>query len=178
MGVKSCGIIGNNTLQGGRDNDQLFGARGNDILNGEEGNDTLIGGGSNDILDGGLGDDIVNGGRQNDRVYGGESPFFSLNKTAIVYNGFGQLADISNINDTLIGGTGADTFVYKEGDAADLITDFEDGVDTLEILTSSFNYSLRQATNGTFVDFGEGQGVFVANTSFSELFDDVIVISN
>ncbi|NYT65952.1 type I secretion C-terminal target domain-containing protein, partial [Alcaligenaceae bacterium] len=86
------------------------------ISNEYDGNDTLIGGAGDDILFGQGGDDTLDGGIGDDVLFGGAG------------------------NDTMTGGAGDDTFIWTRGDqgvdgviAVDHITDFGDGVDTLDI---------------------------------------------
>ncbi len=66
--------------------------------------------GSAPAIEGGAGDDTLTGGVGNDTVAGGAG------------------------NDTLTGGGGSDIFVFAAGDGDDTITDFEVGIDTLELL--------------------------------------------
>lgn len=103
---------GEDWLWGGSGDDRLFGGEGadTDYLFGEDGKDTLFGGYGEDFLDGGAGDD---------KLYGGPGA------------------------DQLTGGSGADTFVWARGHAdanllhldpaVDTITDFETGVDKIDI---------------------------------------------
>ena len=78
-----------------------------DLITGAGGNDTLTGGAGNDRLFGDNGDDVLLGGIGDDLLDGG------------------------NQSDTLVGGAGADTFVFAGG--MDVILDFEDGIDTIQI---------------------------------------------
>ncbi|MCH8189166.1 MAG: M10 family metallopeptidase C-terminal domain-containing protein, partial [Proteobacteria bacterium] len=70
--------------------------------------------------------------------------------------------------DTLTGGTGADTFVYADGDGgtlalADVISDFEDGVDM-------FDLSGTSATTFTDLSIGtSGVDAVIMVTSTSEI---------
>jgi len=102
-----------NTLDGGEGGDFLRGGGGNDTLNGNGGADFLFGDAGDDGLDGGGGNDVLIGDAGDDTLRGG----------------FGH--------DVLTGAAGADTFVLAAGEggrtlaAADLITDFEDGVDAI-----------------------------------------------
>ncbi|MGB7416334.1 MAG: M10 family metallopeptidase C-terminal domain-containing protein, partial [Thermosynechococcaceae cyanobacterium] len=49
-------------------------------------------------------------------------------------------------NDTLTGGAGADTFVFGFGDlGADVITDFQNGIDLLDV--SAFNFGAADLQN-------------------------------
>lgn len=121
-------------LRGGPDADSLLGGWGNDTLRGGDGNDTLlggrydlvayrddnllIGGRGEDRLDGCLGDDTLLGGAGDDTMFGGAG------------------------DDVLAGGCGADVFVVgfiaptlpgTSLDRGDVIQDFEDGVDRLDL---------------------------------------------
>jgi Ca2+-binding RTX toxin-like protein len=114
------GMGGNDELFGYRGEDWLHGGSGDDRLNGGEGEDTdhLFGEDGADKLFGGYGNDVLNGGAGNDTLYGGPG------------------------EDELTGGSGADLFRWVRGDAngnwfhiegVDTITDFETGIDTIDI---------------------------------------------
>lgn len=96
-----------NVLQGNDGNDTLSGMEGHDILDGGQGNDNLLGGNGKDKLDGGIGQDILIGGAG---------------------------------KDILTGGGDADTFVFnstsdssKKGKKSDVITDFQSGIDKIDL---------------------------------------------
>ncbi len=96
---------------------------GDDTLFGGGGNDTLDGGGNEDLLYGQLGDDLLLGQAGADRLFGGAG-----NDTLI--GGAGA--------DTLSGGQGADVFVFATGTTSkgsnrDRITDFQRGIDDLDL---------------------------------------------
>ncbi|MDY7023660.1 MAG: CAP domain-containing protein [Cyanobacteriota bacterium] len=135
LGVLTLG--GNDTVQGSIDSelilanqdddivlggggiDTIFGGKNNDSLDGQDGNDQLFGNLGSDTLIGGNGDDSLFGGRDNDQLIGG-----SGNDT--LYGDLGA--------DTITGGAGADIFGLREnGQGTDVITDFQDGVDLLQI---------------------------------------------
>ena len=103
-------LIGNDRINGANLNDVMAGFGGNDVLNGMNGADRLTGGVGNDTLRGMGDDDRLTGGAGLDRLEGG------LGK------------------DQLTGNQGADAFVFDtvpKNDAADLITDFQPGVDAI-----------------------------------------------
>ena len=127
-------ISGADTLTGNASANVLVGSGGSDTLYGNAGNDSLYGdyapsdGGGfiyglrsydvgsnqgNDLLYGGAGDDVLVGNDGNDTLDGGVG------------------------SDTLTGGDGVDTFVIRANDGgsseatADVITDFQDGTDTI-----------------------------------------------
>lgn len=106
------GLGGTDYLDGGEGNDFLYGGDRNDELRGRQGEDHLDGGDGNDFLDGGAGNDIVLGGTGNDRFqdYGG--------------------------SDIFTGGAGKDMFVFTDpSSGTDRITDFEHGLDHIQIYT-------------------------------------------
>lgn len=103
------GQSGHDRLEGGGSADSLLGGKGNDTLAGGTGADTLNGELGNDVLQGGDGGDILNGGKGNDTVMGGRG------------------------NDRLTGGDGADLFIFGAGHGRDVITDFRNGVDKIDL---------------------------------------------
>jgi Ca2+-binding RTX toxin-like protein len=147
---------GRDVLDGGDGDDRLYGRGGDDTLRGEtpgvefiwgadllmggDGNDTLDGGESNDALYGGAGDDALHGSNGDDRLYGDAG-------VDALYGGRG--ADYldgghDHQRDTLVGETGADTFVNHQHrrygwlshqyywSAEDLIQDFDPAEDRKE----------------------------------------------
>lgn len=106
---------------------------GDDIINGTSSNDNLTGLGGNDILYGEGGNDLLNGGAGNDYLDG-----YSSNRTE------GEV-------DTLIGGTGADTFVlgnqrqgtFYLGNSWAIIQDFSrSSGDKIQLVGSRNDYRL------------------------------------
>jgi serralysin len=132
-----------NVIQGNSGNNLLIGNAGNDTLNGGAGNDSLFGGANNDTLTGGTGNDLLSGGEGNDTLIGATP--------GGVNPGLGEA-------DTLTGGANADTFVlgtaatafYDDGNALSfglndraLITDFQTGVDKIQLKGAAGNYVLQ-----------------------------------
>lgn len=134
------------TLRGGDGNDRLKGESGSDTLWGDGGTDKLWGGGGKDTLVGGEGDDVLRGNSGDDRL-----------------DGDGGLSAPTG-NDTLTGGDGADVFIFAGGQ--DVITDFEDDIDTLTLDQNLWDGTLSVSdvigtyasadTDGTTFDFGNG----------------------
>lgn len=112
------GDHGNDTLNGGSGNDEIFGGKSNDVIDGDAGNDDLFGGQGNDTINGGTGDDVLDGGRQSDVMDGGDGEDILI----------GDRGD-----DVMTGGADADTFVFAGVVNHDVITDFEVGVDTVDL---------------------------------------------
>ena len=113
-------------MAGGNGNDRLYGGSGDDTLDGDDGADRLEGGEGNDILSGGRHDDRLIGDGGNDRLEGGKDA------------------------DYLTGGEGADEFLFRKGDGVDVITDFEDGTDTIVFLAEKEN-----KLGSKFIGFGD-----------------------
>lgn len=94
----------------------LRGNNRNNVINGTSANDTIDGRGGNDRIDGGAGDDIMLGGAGDDVL-------------------------ISNAgDDVMTGGSGADVFVVGPRTSGVItITDFENGVDRIDLTQFGFN---------------------------------------
>jgi cysteinyl-tRNA synthetase, unknown class len=139
------GTANNDSLVGGSLIDRLFGEAGDDTLQGQAGDDYLAGNRGNDRLDAGddwdfvygeWGDDSINGGNGNDQLWGNDD-----NDTIDGDAGDDRLIGDRG-NDILTGGAGRDIFVYENFDprtlGRDIITDFEAGVDQIELRTNIF----------------------------------------
>lgn len=117
------GTTSSNTLMGGRGEDSLSGMAGNDMLNGGSGNDKMWGGSGNDNLSGGTGADLLVGGFGSDRMDGGRGNDTLLSRSdagemVAAQDGTTQIfadetAAFKSVNDTLTGGSGADTFRFE-----------------------------------------------------------------
>ncbi len=100
-----AGMAGNDWLNGGSGDDKIWGGSGNDILEGGSGNDILVGGFGADRMEGGRGNDILLS-----RSDAGEMVAAQDGKTQIFA---AEVAAFKQVNDTLIGGRGADTFRFE-----------------------------------------------------------------
>jgi hypothetical protein len=105
---------GDNRLFGGPGNDMLFGGSGNDVLNGGPGNDWLEGGPGNDVLNGGPGNDRLQGGPGNDVLNGGPG------NDLLVAGPGRDLLNGGPGDDRVIGHGGTTTVVAGPGDTIDV----------------------------------------------------------
>lgn len=114
-------------LMGGAGRDLLRGGKGNDRLLGSAGNDDLAGGQARDVLSGEGGRDRLSGDAGNDRLFGGSAADVLIGGTGndTLSGGAG--------NDRLTGGMGRDVFVFGPGAGRDVVTDFRNGVDRIDL---------------------------------------------
>ncbi|MGV6812328.1 MAG: hypothetical protein ACWA47_08785 [Brevirhabdus sp.] len=129
------GGTGNDSLTGGVENDLLDGGADNDLLSGRGGNDTLIGDAGFDTLLGGYGNDSLNGGGRSDLLDGGRG------------------------DDTLTGGGSVDTFVFGRKAGDDVITDFADNTDQIDL--SAFGLQNFNALNSSGALSQDQDGVII-----------------
>lgn len=190
-GMTLDGGLGNDTLEGGADGDTLNGMLGFDWLsyaNNQNGVhvkvinwDAEAGGFAGTALGVGeaMGDSFsginaIQGSSQDDYID------LSIVSTSglTVNTGAGDDAIVSGTgNDTLTGGAGADSFVFKLlSNATDTITDFELGVDVLDLSSESFTaiFEMGDLTlsddNGTaIIGLGNGQFICLAGISSGNL---------
>ncbi len=148
--------------QGGDGADTVFGEDGFDYLYGQAGADTLNGGNGIDVLYGGTDNDTLNGDADTDWLFGGDGSD-GLNGGDNADLMFGEAgADTINAgsgNDWIWGGTSnglgdgaADIFAFGLNWGADVIYDFENGTDRIDLSAtgaSSFSdLAIGQITGG------------------------------
>lgn len=134
-----AGTSGPDTIIGSDDAERIFGRGGKDTISGGAGDDNIFGGADDDQLHGGLGNDKLFGGDNNDMLWGDEGH---------------DMLNGGQGNDTLVGGKGADVMTGGEGEDVfafnsiadsptigkhDLITDFQHGIDKIDLSTIDAN---------------------------------------
>ncbi|MCW6050765.1 DUF4347 domain-containing protein [Lyngbya sp. CCAP 1446/10] len=149
---------GNDLIYGGKGDDLILGSQGNDTLFGQLGDDTLCGGELDNVIYGGQGNDLIDGGKGNDSIYGdfGNDTLLGCEGDDILFGGSG--------NNSLVGGLGNDTFVLNSSQGFDLIADFVNGKDSLELSGGlSFNQlEITQNNNSALIKL-KGSGELVAS---------------
>jgi uncharacterized surface protein with fasciclin (FAS1) repeats len=117
----------------GNRNDNIFVGRDNDLVDGNGGNDFILLGSGNDLGLGGDGRDRLFGSFGNDTLKGDadKDQLFGDNGSDIINGGAGT--------DRLSGGRGTDTFVFEEGSERDLIIDFKNGTDKIDVSDLGFD---------------------------------------
>jgi Ca2+-binding RTX toxin-like protein len=91
------------------------------------GNDTVIGSADSELILGNQGQDIIRGGEGNDTLYGGKDSDQLFGDT-----GDDFLSGDRGI-DTLTGGQGRDRFALSTGGGSDIITDFDNANDFIQV---------------------------------------------
>lgn len=163
------GDAGNDTINGGIGVDTVFAGAGVDVVNGGTGNDILVGEAGNDTLNGGDNNDSIDGGADNDTLTGGTGLDFL--QGGIGNDSLSGDADADTLNggdgtdsltggsggDTMTGGAGVDTFFFSAGSGVDVITDFQDNIDKLNLASyagATFaNTIIQQSGANTIVSF-------------------------
>lgn len=178
--------FGRDTVFGGNGDDTITGGGADDEFHGEFGNDVMFGGIGNDRLFGGVGFDTIDAGTGNDTVFGGNG-----RDQIILGDGADRYVDSAQGDsfgaDTITGGAGADVFVFSAAPGADVITDYEQGTDALELTQSLWGGGLSEAqvvsqfasvVNGDVVfDFTSGQSLTLQGlTSTTGLEDDITLL--
>lgn len=190
------GDAGANYLRGFSGNDSLFGGHGIDFLQGDAGADTMYGGSGTDwayyasartslIIN--LGDASQNsgeaagdsynsienivGGRFDDSITGddGNNYLRGFFGDDIINGGAG--------NDTLRGDEGADRFVFEAGGGNDVIIDWVDGDDFLDLTSFGVSDAMDYAAQaGSDVVFTFGTDVItIENVTILEISDSVLI---
>ena len=164
------GNEGDDLIQGGAGADLLYGGEGADRLFGDAGADTLLGGIGDDFLIGAAGDDWLRGEAGDDRIEGGAG-------ADRIEGGAGSDRLIGGGgNDTILTGAGADTIVFTRNSGDEIVTDFENNVDTLEIAGVAFGaLSIAAVSGGTMISVG-GSSVMLTGIAVRDVYDDIMLV--
>ena len=154
------GFDGNDTLQGNDGTDIVYGGNGDDDLNGGNGLDLIYGGAGNDTIGGGTDADTLNGGDGEDLILGwlGDDLIFG-NAGHDMLDGQGGNDTLAGGwgNDTLSGGADADVFRMIRANGDDVITDFENNTDLIDVSALQTTYGalatgLSDYNGGALID--------------------------
>jgi len=180
---------GADIVDGDNTADLLGGGSGNDTVAGYGGNDTLFGGkdgapdtSNRDSFYGGDGDDQIYGGSDNDQVRGeaGADLLFGGDGNDTLTGGSGGDALWGGAgNDSLTGGSESDLFGFVAGSGSDRISDFQVGLDLLDLRGTTTNFTSAAsvsaaATNtasGLQIDLGGGAIVVLAGVVAADIPD-------
>jgi serralysin len=154
-------IIGDNTgenISTGRDNDLIDGNGGRDRIAAGRGDDVVLGGNGGDFIFAGAGDDTVSGGNGDDGLAGGDGK-------DVVNGGAGF--------DLISGGQGKDVFVFTAGNDRDVIADFRNGSDKIDVsalgITDFADLDITGLRGRTVIDFGEGDRIVLLGVNEARL---------
>jgi len=139
-------------LKGRLGDDEISGGHGADLIRGGQGEDRLLGDGGKDGVFGGRGDDDLDGGNGDDKLGGGRD------------------------DDELTGGLGQDVFVFKLKAGDDRITDFEDGIDRIDltaykVTANAVDQVISNVGNDAVVDLDQlgGKGTLLLDAAAGDL---------
>jgi Ca2+-binding RTX toxin-like protein len=154
--------MGNDSIDGGLDDDRLFGGDGMDTLNGGDGRDLLVGGVGEDIFYGGAGPDSIFSGEWEvvDNVQGFSSTVFD-NEADTVFGGDGEDNLFLQSGDVAYGGADRDFFFLDVRDDVEntvTIKDFDTSEDVFVVYYPKedggapvLDITFSEAENGAFV---------------------------
>lgn len=156
-------------VSGTSGDDEYFGGGGDDSLYGNSGNDVLHGNGGNDLLDGGENDDRMFGGGGDDTLVGG-------NGKDILRGGIGD--------DFLTGGPDPDTFIFYSDWGSDVVTDFQDNIDVIELRDFAISSSAKMSSFASQVDsdvvfsFDSGNTLTIQNALIETIIGDMSLVDD
>lgn len=150
---------GRDTIKGGAGDEFIFGEADRDLLKGEDGNDYLVGGGDKDRILGQDGSDRLFGGPGKDTLIGG--------------TGNDRLSDGAGANDRMRGDAGADLFIMARDNKRDIILDYEDGIDKIDLRAESpklfTDLDIRQEGDSLLVSYASGS--ILIHAADGQIFD-------
>ncbi|CAN7295177.1 family 16 glycosylhydrolase [Phenylobacterium sp. LjRoot225] len=191
-----------NNLTGGDGADTLNGGAGNDRLVGGGGNDTYVLGSETDVVVEAAGQGVDTVTTNLTYALGAHVENLTLTGTWAAYGYGNDLANVLTGNDaanrlegragadtliagagadTLVGGLGddrltgagaADTFIFNKGDGHDIITDFGNGADLLNLssyLSAGYKPTLVVSGSDTLIQFSTGEYVRLLGVLPSQL---------
>ncbi|MEO0360287.1 MAG: M10 family metallopeptidase C-terminal domain-containing protein [Pseudomonadota bacterium] len=153
-----AGGAGDDRLIGGGGADTLLGDAGADVLIGRRGADALFGGAGADVLRGAFGVDRLEGGADDDRLMGGRDAdaLFGGAGDDTLRGGLGADRLEGGVGDDILrGGAGADVFVFRPGDGADAIADFDAAEDRLDFTAFAEAPAISVGNAGLTVAVGD-----------------------
>ena len=162
-------------MSGGIGLDTMAGGSGDDTLDGGDGVDRMTGGVGDDLLTGGLGQDTLLGEAGADTLLG------EAGADTLTGGGGADTLDGGAGDDELTGGAAADTFLFRPGNGNDLITDFANDVDRLDLRAFDFASlsALTAASSdnalGLVIDLGAGSVVLTGMTLALLTASDVVL---
>lgn len=191
---------GNHQLIGSSGIDAISGGEGDDLLRGMGGNDTISDSSGSDTIDGGEGDDTITdsnagtntlrGGNGNDNI----TYSYNANNTVeggagddtLSTNSFGNSSSYSSVNtfaggtgtDRIVGGYGADTYLFNRGDGADTIVEYgaSDYADKIVFGAGIAKSDLSAARSGNnlVVTIGNSQGLTAESVTVESWFSSTV----
>ena len=166
------GDSGNDTMNGQQDNDIVNGGSGDDTMTGGDGIDLMGGGLGNDVMAGDAGHDNMYGNGGNDNMNGGEGNDFMEGHDGndVMRGSSGNDRINGGLGDDNLGGdSGADRFIFGNGWGDDIIADFENGLDIIDMsnvagVNSFADLTVTFSAGSTFVSYeGDEIRLFAVN---------------
>lgn len=141
------GLVGDANIQGTNSNDTIIAGPNDNTVSAKDGDDYVLGENGSDTLNGNKGNDFLFGENDNDTLNGNQDndSLFGQSGTDSLTGGSGKDFLAGGIDaDTLTGGDSADIFFFgspfdEVSTTVDKITDFESGIDKIQVNSIEFN---------------------------------------
>lgn len=173
------GDEGDNVIEGRIGLDTIYGLDGNDTLHGHKGHDLVNGNAGFDEIYGQIGNDTLYGGKGYDRLYGGDMADHLAGNAGndSLWGGNGaDTLDGGIHDDYLWGGNGNDVFAFYASAGDDLVDDFTQGEDVMQISDHTGGFStldfatvggdLTITHDGGTITLADGAGTTLTSADF------------
>jgi Ca2+-binding RTX toxin-like protein len=171
IGIEGTTYGGDNTFNGGSNNDKLKGTAENDTVNGFEGDDFLDGREGNDFLKGGAGNDTIYGSGGSDKLIGGIGSDDIHGGTGY-FDGFvdfdATTAGFSNnIDPGLLSLFGEFSYLVGASITGEQEADDTNGIDQNDFLDGGEGNDFLNGSNGNdYLDGGEGDDILTGGADY------------
>lgn len=162
------GDLDDNLINGDNQDNLIISRAGQDIIYGHGGNDVIRSNQDTDIVYGGDGHDSITSGQDNDWLYGERGNDYLHGRAGDDHVNGGKGDDV------LVGGSGFDFFQFDDKWGNDVIEDFEDGFDLMDLSSQGLNFealTITQSGSDTIITYN-GDSITLTGMDSSQISGD------